>query len=389
MNSMTDLSSGYDDKLKALRLNYIGRLQREAAELREIEGWYHNASLGHADLGRLQRLAHGLAGTGTIFGFPDVSKAAGPLDILIGELIDEYNDPLQIPIEKLRTMGHLLSTLASVCQTEANACVVPEPKAAEPITLPTGAYVLLVDDDKDLAGLLSAHLQSRGIHVVTATNGSEALRIIEHQAPDLVLLDIMMPELSGHDVLKRLKYDPGFSLIPVVMLSAQSGEDAEIAKRLGAIDYIAKPFDSNKVIERIETLLDAAPYHVLIIDNDEMLLDLLHEKFRQRGFRVSTQTDGKEAWDFIFKNMPDLVILDRMMPGMDGISVLKNMRTEPETRNIPVIVLSARKEERDIQIGFQFGAQEYVTKPCDPEDLLNRSLALLRESGPEKMSKRN
>jgi two-component system cell cycle response regulator len=387
---MSDLPASYDDKLKALRLGYIGRLQREAAELREIEGWYHNASLGRDDLKRMHRLAHGLAGTGSVFGFPDISKAASPLDVMAGDLLAKYDDLLHVPLEDLRAMGHLLSVLSRTCQQEANACVVPAPEEKVPTTMPTGAYVLLVDDDRDLAGLLSARLQSRSIHVVTAASGSEAMKIIEHQAPDLVILDVMMPGLSGHDVLKRLKYDSRFSLIPVVMLSAAPEADgAETAKRLGAIDYIAKPFEADTLIAHLEKLLDAARFHVLITDNDDMLLDLLREKFRQRGFRVSTQNDGREAWDFIFKTMPDLVILDRMMPGMDGIAVLKNMRTEPETKNIPVIVLSARKEERDIQIGLQFGAQEYVTKPCDPEDLLNRSLALLQKSGPKKIRSSN
>lgn len=377
---------GYEEKLETLRLGYIGRLQREAAELKELEEWYLNASLSREDLNRIHRLAHGLSGTGSLFGFPEVSKAAAPLDQMLTDLLSQYDQLLSIPLEKLRSMGQLLSTLQGLCQQESYAYVAPETVDEEPKVVETGSYILLVDDDADLAVLLAARLQSRGIHVITTTNGAEAWEIIDHQAPDLVILDVRMPGLSGHDVLKRLKYDRRFSLIPVVMLSAERDQaDEETAKRLGAIDYILKPCKPDELVQRLETLLDAARFHVVITDNDDMLLELLREKFQQRGFRVSTQNDGKDAWDFIFRTLPDLVILDRMMPGMDGMAVLKNIRTEPETKNIPVIVLSARKEERDIQIGMQFGAQNYVTKPCDPEDLLNRALELLQRTGSGKI----
>ena len=124
---------------------------------------------------------------------------------------------------------------------------------------------------------------------------------------------------------------------------------------------------------------DGAGYHVVIADNDPELLALLQAALEHYGFRVSAIGDGKEAWDVIFKGLPDLVILDRMMPGMDGLSVVKNMRAEPETMDIPVLVLSARKEERDIKIGLEHGATDYMTKPCMPDDLVNRCFALLRQ----------
>ncbi|MDB5490992.1 MAG: response regulator [Micavibrio sp.] len=282
--------------------------------------------------------------------------------------------------------------IETLCEACGNALATKslEPDKTVPQGAAAGSYVLLVDDDRELAALLSARLESRGIHVMRAADGGEAMRQIETRIPDLVILDVMLPGLSGHAVLQKLKFDPALSLIPVVMLSANAAEgEAESAKRLGAIDYILKPVEAEALIAHLEKILDAARYHVVLMDNDDTLLDLLGEKFRQRGFRVSTRNDGKEAWDYILKSLPDLVILDRMMPGMDGIAVLKNIRAEHATKNIPVIVLSARKEERDVKIGLQFGAQEYVTKPCDPEDLLNRSLALLQAGGSEKIRQAN
>ncbi len=386
MNSQTN--TAYDDKLQALRQSYAERLRREAMELASLHDLLKNGTIESSDLRQIQKLAHGLAGTGSIFGHPKVSLAGTPLDNFSGDLLAQYeNSP---PAEDLRVLGRMMETLYTACEevvTADNEQPHTPPAAQSPAA---GSYILLVDNDKELAALLSSRLQNRGIHVVIAADGGEAMRMIGKQTPDLVILDVMMTGLSGHDVLKKLKYDPQFSLIPVIMLSGVSTDnEARIAKRLGAIDYITKPFEAETLIARLEKILDATRFHVVLMDNDDMLLDLLREKFRQRGFQVSTRDDGKEAWDFILKTLPDLIVLDRMMPGMDGLAVLKNIRTEDATRNIPVIVLSARKEERDVKIGLQFGAQEYVTKPCDPDDLLNRSLELLHSCGSGKIHSNN
>lgn len=117
---------------------------------------------------------------------------------------------------------------------------------------------------------------------------------------------------------------------------------------------------------------------IFLVDNDDLLLDLLQAKFIENGFDVETAQNGKIAWDRILATLPDLVVLDRMMPGMDGLAILKNMRTESGTKNIPAIVLSARGEDRDIEIGMKIGAQAYLTKPCDPDILIEESLKLLR-----------
>jgi DNA-binding response OmpR family regulator len=191
----------------------------------------------------------------------------------------------------------------------------------------------------------------------------------------------MMPGISGHEVLRRLKQDPDFVAVPVIMLTAQTEQkDVVSALHSGAIDYVIKPVDPEKLVARIGRTLDAARYTVMIADNDHLILQLLGSKYRNRGFKVTAADDGKAAWDQILKTLPDLVILDRMMPGMDGIAVLKNIRQEESTKNIPVIILSARKEERDIEIGMNFGASDYVVKPFLPDDLMTRSLKLLKDA---------
>ena len=118
---------------------------------------------------------------------------------------------------------------------------------------------------------------------------------------------------------------------------------------------------------------------VLIADDDPVILDLLALKFGQRGIRVLLAADGEEALNSARENHPDLALLDRMMPGLDGIAVLRALREDPATRHIPVIFLTAKRQEQDILEGFRLGVADYVIKPFLPEEVLARSLRLLEK----------
>ena len=118
---------------------------------------------------------------------------------------------------------------------------------------------------------------------------------------------------------------------------------------------------------------------VLIADDDPVILDLLALKFGQRGIRVLLASDGETALKSARENHPDLALLDRMMPGLDGIAVLREMRADPATAHIPIIFLTAKRQEQDILEGFRLGVADYVIKPFLPEEVLARSLRLLEK----------
>ena len=118
---------------------------------------------------------------------------------------------------------------------------------------------------------------------------------------------------------------------------------------------------------------------VLIADDDPVILELLALKFGQRGIRVLLASDGEAALKSARENLPDLALLDRMMPGLDRIAVLAELRNDPATRHIPVIFLTAKRQEQDILVGFRLGVADYVIKPFLPEELLARSLRLLEK----------
>ncbi|TWP52384.1 response regulator [Lentzea tibetensis] len=111
---------------------------------------------------------------------------------------------------------------------------------------------------------------------------------------------------------------------------------------------------------------------VLVAEDDADIRDLLVFKLMQEGFDVAAVGDGRSALDAIVVRQPDLVILDVMMPGMSGLDVCRRLREEPATKDLPIILLTARAQETDVESGFGVGADDYVTKPFSPRELLDR-----------------
>ncbi|MGO8866148.1 MAG: phosphate regulon transcriptional regulator PhoB [Alphaproteobacteria bacterium] len=122
--------------------------------------------------------------------------------------------------------------------------------------------------------------------------------------------------------------------------------------------------------------------HCLIIEDEAALVELLRYNFEQEGFRVSAAADGEEALVMVSEDAPDIVILDWMLPLMSGLDVCRQLRRRPETRNIPIIMLTARGEEGDRIRGLNSGADDYITKPFSPRELVARVRAVLRRSRP-------
>lgn len=120
---------------------------------------------------------------------------------------------------------------------------------------------------------------------------------------------------------------------------------------------------------------------ILIADDEELLVELLEFQLQQAGFETLTATDGEAALDIAWKERPDLIILDCMMPVFDGFEVLRHLKSTPALQNIPVVMLTARRTDKDIATGLEQGAADYVVKPFSPVELFARVKKALREAG--------
>src|SRR5262249_25973601 len=201
-------------------------------------------------------------------------------------------------------------------------------------------FVLVVDDDATVRELVERHLKRAGFAVVTASGGKEGLRRIQELRPAAVTLDIMMPDLDGWTVLAAIKGDPALASIPVILMSMVDQKNRGYA--LGAADYLVKPVDRGKLIETLTAICGSAAGGGLVVDDDEVVRRVVRQVLQPLGWQMAEAENGQVAVESLSTTRPDVIILDLMMPKMDGFEFLDELRSRPEWRDIPVVVITAK-----------------------------------------------
>jgi len=207
-----------------------------------------------------------------------------------------------------------------------------------------GPLVLVVEDDPAAAELLTRQLAEAGYRTEVARTGIEALAKAKELQPAAITLDIILPEVDGWEVITRLKSDPATSTIPVVVVSVV--DNPELGLALGAIDYFVKPVDARELIARmarfnLKTKPGNGDVTVLVVDDEAANRQWLARALEPEGFTVLPAAGGKEAIDLAKAHKPDLVMLDLMMPEVTGFDVVEALRADPNTRETPIMVLTA------------------------------------------------
>lgn len=257
--------------------------------------------------------------------------------------------------------------------------------------------ILIVDDDSSFVWVAERVLHEEGFDVITAFDGQEGLKKAKEQKPDLIILDITMPRKDGYEVCRDLQEDPSTAHIPVVFLSAKgagiTGGGASIKDELtgyqsGALDFLPKPITREALLERVKALLwfgrlDAeskgkrSKPRILIIDDNSSFVSVCRHNLREEDFDVVTAFDGLEGFRKIREEKPDLILLDVVMPGLDGFEVLNFVRQHSK---IPVIMLTTEHNVDSVKKALTLGADDYLCKPFNNQDLLARIRAKLARS---------
>ncbi|GAC1431772.1 MAG: hypothetical protein NVS4B1_30460 [Ktedonobacteraceae bacterium] len=233
-----------------------------------------------------------------------------------------------------------------------------------------GGRILVVDDEPDIANLIRRYLEHASYEVLIAYNANDALSLARSMHPNLITLDIMLPDADGFTVLEWLKSDPETAAIPVVLLSMM--DDAKRGKLLGAVDYLRKPVQERVLLERVGMVLAQDQAHlILVADDDDDVRSLIAKNLRRAGYQVVEATDGVQAIALAQSQAPALALLDIRMPGMDGIAVLRALRNEPATRNLAVIMMTASPgmSEESRSTVEALGGAMLLSKPCTAEEL--------------------
>ena len=223
-----------------------------------------------------------------------------------------------------------------------------------------GKTILVVDDEANVRRFLSYELTKRGYRVIEASNGTETIGLVRKHHPDLITLDVLMPDIDGFDVTTLLKSDPNTKDIPILILSVV--EDKEKGYKLGANDYLTKPLDTKVLMNKIARLLSGEKKKALVVDDDKSLVKAIKFELEKKGFSVHVAYDGKEALKVVESHLPDIIILDIVMPKMDGYEVMRVLKGKPDTSNIPIIVLTGVEIDGGRVKALSLGATEYVTK---------------------------
>ena len=338
-------------KLKQMLLNLLSNAikftpqrGRVSISTRQVETWIEIAvadtgiGIAKADLGRLFRefqqldAGHGRQQEGTGLGLALTKRFAE----LHGGEVNVQSVPgkgstftLRLPVETKKS-----SDLATY----------------EPIRIgPSDEHlplILVVEDNAEAAEILARHLEAGGFRMSFARTGNEALAMARELKPVAITLDILLPEIDGWEVLRRLKADHLTWNIPVVVVSVS--DSPALGRALGAKDYFVKPVDREALLSRLNqyaftTQAQRGETRVLVVDDEPANLDLLQALLEPEGFLVLKASGGKKGIEVARAQQPHLILLDLMMPEVTGFDVVEALRTDDATRSIPIMVLTAKE----------------------------------------------
>jgi DNA-binding response OmpR family regulator len=247
--------------------------------------------------------------------------------------------------------------------------------------------ILIIEDEKSLVDLLLTKLEKEGYEIRAALDGAEGLKEIKKFSPDLILLDIVMPKMNGYEVLEKMHQEK--IKIPVIIIS-NSGQPVEIEKttKLGAIDHLVKTeFSAADVLEKVHKCLHdqdgevdekkAAAItpkeskevkqlniKVVLVEDDPFLREICSKKLVKEGYSVYEAIDGEQALGIVRQVKPDIVLLDIILPALDGFQILHEIRKDADkvVAKVPVIMLSNLGQDDDIKKAMEMGANDYLVK---------------------------
>ncbi len=245
--------------------------------------------------------------------------------------------------------------------------------------------VLVIDDDPTVRDMMRRHLSRAGFDVVTAEDGNEGLALARELSPSVIALDILMPGTGGWAVLQALKADPVLNHIPVIMISVLDEQEKGMA--LGAAGYLTKPVDRAKLAALLSFFKFSEPIQrCLVIEDDEPTRAMLGRFLRAQGWQISEAANGKLGLECLARERPNLILLDLIMPEMDGFEFLDHVRLHPEFHKIPVIIVTAAELSAEDRRRLHGGVSHILEKSaCSRDELLDqvRSLVAIYAEAPQ------
>ncbi|MBT9315861.1 hybrid sensor histidine kinase/response regulator [Leptothoe spongobia] len=255
---------------------------------------------------------------------------------------------------------------APALSSEGESRTIPSPLTGQS----SNQTILVIDDDEDAREILRRSLDEAGYNVVCAASGEQGLALASELLPDAITLDVMMPQMDGWSVLRQLKETPVVAEIPVILLSIV--DDRPMGHSLGAADYLTKPIDRSRLLSVLETHLSGrmSPT-ILVVEDDVNAREIMGRFLQRQDWTVELASNGREALQYLDENLPDLIVLDLMMPEMDGFEFIQVLRQNSDWQDIPVIVLTAKALTASDQQQLEGVARVYQKADLNRQELIN------------------
>jgi len=223
--------------------------------------------------------------------------------------------------------------------------------------------ILVIDDDADIRITIGEYLKSRGYNVVYADNGINGVNLAKELQPFAITLDLLLPNKDGWTVLKELKEDPSTKDIPVILVSIIS--DKNLGYGLGAFEYFVKPLSHKELLSALNKLENYARKkieNIVLVDDDESEIERFKAALHDDGVTVHFIKDSRLALNKIVDINPDLIVLDLLMPGIDGISLTNELKNHKETKHIPIIISTTKELSDEEKLSLQNIVEEVTLK---------------------------
>lgn len=372
---------------------YLASLEDKARTIKAL--WEKKLEGDPSALDEIRLHAHSLKGSGATFGFPEISKAGAELEKANDT---EFRDKLVYLLNLLGSKSARVAPVADVTTAPVSNVVDLSGIGQQAVS----TQALVIERNRDNAQAISRCIvKLDGIEeCVVVHTGAEAREAYLNTRFSLIVLDIVLPDRDGREILREIKSTPELNN-PVLVISGVPSDEIYLeCMKIGADQYLSKPFDTDRLyfesrqVLQQAALKSAAPVpaddqqaakqlsslkgeKILVAEDDEMQALFIAEKLQDQGAEVSIVENGRLALEALENNGFSAVILDGMMPVMDGFETLTRIRANPRLKGLPAIMVTAMGSEQDIIRGYQNGANDYILKPFSEEQLVARIKNLL------------
>ena len=373
---------------------YVGYLRDSLPVLIRAEQQLEARQSSHPDIIRAEVVAHKIKGNAALYDLPELGDLAKALETVLKARApgSEIQPPLSRFLDAVREIvetgqrprfGKPHKTPEAKCTADTQApfieLVSPTPKPRPEPSAFAGKSILIVFADPWFEDFLATYFGSDAA-LVFCRSCAEAIQWLASNTPDIIVCEADLPDTPGVSFMKFMRANGALSRVPFLMAFPEGSDFASISEAVaaGASAILDNKCDVMRLAEQMQELLVSDTRRVLIIDDDEPVRELLRNTFERGGFTVETAVDGMDALGRLGTKLPDIIILDRLMPRMNGEATLRELQASMNTGAVPVIVLTAMDNAGEASRWLMRGASEFIAKPFDPNEVLERARKLLK-----------